>query len=1029
MRNFSDILLSQDWQNPHIVKWHCRTPHVPLHSYRSEQEARLAVGGSRQSLNGQWRFALFEQPEAVEPTVIEADFDDSAWAHIPVPSNWQMQGFDKPIYTNILYPFADRPPYVPQDNPTGCYRHRFTLEKQALTESTRIVFDGVNSAFHLWCNGHWVGYSQDSRLPAEFELTPYLQEGENLLVAMVLRWSDGSYLEDQDMWWLSGIFRDVYLYRKPILAIEDFFIRTELDALYQHAELRLETRLSQVTRHHQVQVALFDAQGECVARSQALHTGQRVVDEKGAWHDKTEHSLAIRSPTLWSDEAPYLYRCVICLLDEDGAPIEFESAAVGFRKVEITQGLLKLNGQPLLIRGGNRHEHHPELGHVMDEASMRRDIELMKQSNFNAVRTAHYPNHPRWYELCDEYGLYVVDEANLETHGQFPMSRLSNDPQWVNAYLQRMIGMVERDKNHPCVIIWSLGNESGIGTNHHAMYQWTKQRDPSRPVQYEGGGANTAATDIVCPMYARVDQHQPHPAVPKYALKNWISLPQENRPLILCEYAHAMGNSLGAFYKYWQAFREFPRLQGGFIWDWVDQGISKWDSEGRHYWGYGGDFGDTINDRQFCINGLLFPDRTPHPALHEVKKVQQPYQFTLNYPKLTIHNERLFAALPLELVVSVLCDGQEIKQERQPLDIAPRATITLDLASQLMLPEHEYHLNAVLLCREDQPWSKTGHCIASEQWCLQPRRSMLPKITHTPLPQWQRDGDKVRVEAANQQWQFNRQTGLLEQWWQSGQPVLSEPLRDNFYRAVLDNDIGTSEAQHLDPNSWIARWHAAGLDKLRVECEDLRVTTLNESVEVVVDVAHYHQQALALRTRWRYQIFGDAQVELNVEVRACADLPPLPRVGLTLALPVAETPVSWFGRGPHENYPDRLQSAYVGRYTATVDELHTPYIFPSENGLRCDTRQLQVGALVVEGDFHFSLSRYSQTMLDKAKHSNELVAGDKWYLNLDAQHMGVGGDDSWSQSVHPEFLLTQPHYQYQLTLRVKASSPQSAREP
>lgn len=323
-------------------------------------------------------------------------------------------------------------------------------------------------------------------MPAEFELTPYLQEGENLLVAMVLRWSDGSYLEDQDMWWLSGIFRDVYLYRKPILAIEDFFIRTELDALYQHAELRVETRLSQVTRHHQVQVALFDAQGECVARSQALHTGQRVVDEKGAWHDKTEHSLAICSPTLWSDEAPYLYRCVICLLDEDGTPIEFESAAVGFRKVEIAQGLLKLNGQPLLIRGVNRHEHHPELGHVMDEASMRRDIELMKQNNFNAVRTAHYPNHPRWYELCDEYGLYVVDEANLETHGQFPMSRLSNDPQWVNAYLQRMIGMVERDKNHPCVIIWSLGNESGIGTNHHAMYQWTKQRDPSRPVQYEG---------------------------------------------------------------------------------------------------------------------------------------------------------------------------------------------------------------------------------------------------------------------------------------------------------------------------------------------------------------------------------------------------------------------------------------------------------------------------------------------------------------------------------------------------------------
>ncbi len=636
MKTFDEIIRARDWENQHVIGANKIAPHSPLNAYANEEEASEGCYSKhkstyKQSLNGDWQFSLFSSPEEVPAESIETQYDDSHWDKISVPSNWQMKGFDKPIYTNVKYPFADNPPFVPAENPTGCYRTTFTLDNSWNDRTVRITFDGVNSAMHLWCNGHWVGYSQDSRLPAEFNLTPYLCDGENQLMVMVMRWSDGSYLEDQDMWWLSGIFRDVTLIAKPSICLEDISIETELDDVYCDASLKLKTRLNCNALDHYVQVKLYDAANQIVGSEEGYirQCGKKVIDEKGCWNDIAFHEIAVTAPHQWSAESPYLYRCVVSLLNSDGELVDCESYRIGFRKVEIEDGLLKVNGKPLLIRGVNRHEHHPENGHAVSYEDMLQDVLLLKQNNFNAVRTSHYPNHPAFYELCDEYGLYVVDETNIETHGQFPMSRLSNDAEWLNAYMQRMIGMVERDKNHASIIIWSLGNESGIGFNHHAMYQWIKQRDPSRPVQYEGGGSDTAATDIICPMYARVEQDQPFEAVPKWAIKNWVSRPGENRPLILCEYSHAMGNSSGCFNKYWEAFRQYPRLQGGFIWDWVDQGLSKTDENGVHYWAYGGDFGDEINDRQFCINGLMFPDRTPHPSMYEVKHAQQFYQFAL----------------------------------------------------------------------------------------------------------------------------------------------------------------------------------------------------------------------------------------------------------------------------------------------------------------------------------------------------------------------------------------------------------------
>lgn len=1024
MRSFSDIIASQDWQNQQVVKLNTVVPHAPLHSYRSSDAARTNLASKRQYLNGQWKFRLFERPEVVDAEAINAQFDDSGWDNIKVPSNWQMEGYDKPIYCNVKYPFTDNPPYVPEENPTAIYRQQFQVSAEQLSEQTRIVFDGVNSAMHLWCNGRWVGYSQDSRLPAEFDLTPYLVEGNNSLSVMVIRWCDGSYIEDQDMWWLSGIFRDVYLYTKPALAIRDVFINTELDDCYRDAVLAVTTDLSAKTTSHQVKVALFDAQGETVSLvgAQSAGTAQREVDEKGAWDDRIEHRLQVANPQKWSAEHPYLYRCVVTLLDEQGNELESEAYNIGFRRVEIVDGLLKLNGKALLIRGANRHEHDPKTGHAIDEASMLKDIKLLKQYNFNAVRTSHYPNHPRWYELCDEYGLYVVDEANLETHGQFPMSRLSNDPTWISAYMQRMTALVERDKNHPSIIIWSLGNESGIGPNLHAMYQWTKQRDPSRPVQYEGGGANTAATDIICPMYARVDQNQPHESVPKYPIKQWVSMPGEERPLILCEYAHAMGNSLGSFNKYWEAFREYPRLQGGFIWDWVDQGLDKYDEAGRHYWGYGGDFGDEINDRQFCINGVLFPDRSPHPSLFEAKKAQQFHQFGLDATRLSIRSELLFSAPAFVLRWTLKQDGEAIAKGEQSVAIAAEQLLELQLTDQW--PEFascsDYHLDVSLSLAEACAWADEGHLVSHEQFCLQ---NASPALGNTGAdngaPKVQLQGHELQISAASNRFVFDTRSGYLSQWLCSEQPVIASPLRDNFYRALLDNDIGTSEADTMDPNSWIARWSAAGLDRAEPSLTSLQHQLDDSVLALTANFEHRCDGRLLLESQWHYRIDAQGQVSLSIDVAKQAQLPPLPRVGLELALPAISDEVEWYGRGPHENYPDRILSAHVGHYAQPLEQMHTDYIFPSENGLRSDVRQARVGKLSIQGNFLFACSAYPQAMLEQAKHSCDLHADGNTYLRVDGFHMGVGGDDSWSPSVHKEFLLEQNHYRYQLVLSAK----------
>lgn len=1035
MKTVASVVAQNDWQNPVVFQRNRVNGHSPHHGFTTLDDAIQNKNAQKRSLNGAWDFRLYDAPESVSESLLAEALESeevAQWTCIPVPSNWQLEGFDKPIYCNVKYPFAVNPPIVPKDNPTGCYRTTFSLDSADLAKRTHIVFEGVNSAFHLWCNGEYVGYSQDSRLPAEFDLSPLLHAGENRLAVMVIRWSDGSYLEDQDMWWLSGIFRDVNLVTKPIHYIQDVFVTPSLDACYRDGQVAIRTAIH-APASFKIAVQLFDA-GKPITQQVVSGTNNKRIDEKGGWDDVVFQQLNVEAPKHWSAETPYLYRVVVQLLDDSDNVVDIEAYNVGFRTVEMKSGQLLVNGKPVLIRGVNRHEHHETKGHTINEEDMLEDIKLLKQNNFNAVRTAHYPNHPRWYELCDEYGLYVVDEANIETHGMFPMGRLSRDPLWAGAYMARFTQMVERDKNHPSIIIWSLGNECGHGPTHDAMYGWAKAFDTSRPVQYEGGGANTTATDIIAPMYARVDTDVEDDAVPKWAIKKWLSMPGEHRPVILCEYAHAMGNSLGSFDEYWKAFKDYPRLQGGFIWDWVDQGLTKHADSGQAYWAYGGDFGDTENDRQFCINGLLFPDRTPHPHLYEAKYCQQHLSFSLqeqdNKFLLTVSSDYLFRFTDNEsLKWQVLEDGIAIDSGEVTLNVAPQSNQLVTLSPRFeYTPGAQYHLNLDVALAKDCKWASAGHVMDTAQLFIANKAGITGFSDegnddtgefHIELAS---DDVMLHVNTANNTFSFNSETGLLTSWLHADSEVLNAPLEDNFFRAPLDNDIGVSEVDNPDPNAWESRWRRAGLGQWQRTCNKVNVQQGTHDVRITVLFDYIHKDNRVAATKWCYTINTKGELAIDVTVLLDDSLPPMPRIGMQTAIPALlnEEPssmqVNWKGLGPHECYPDRLSANRFADYTLPLDKMQTRYIYPTDNGLRSNCQLLNIGKVKAKGEFHFSVSEYGQSQLDNAKHTCDLMTQDCVFVYIDHAHMGVGGDDSWSPSTHKAFLLEKKRYSYRVEL-------------
>ena len=818
---------ANDWENPEVVGINKRPGHARTVPYATAEEA-LAAHFSKspyyQSLNGEWQFLYLPNPKAVPEAFYDGALDTLPWDPIAVPGNWTLQGYDRPIYTNVKMPIPPDPPRVPQeDNPTGLYRKTFSIPEAWDGRRIFIIFEGVESAFYLWANGHFVGYSQGSRLPAEFDLTDFVSPGENQLAAMVIRWSDGSYLEDQDHWWMAGIYRDVYLVAAPRVHILDFAARTLLDEAYENATLRVDVDLEafgqQTPDGYQVAMQLYDMAGQAVLDTPVSRALRRNIQDPAS----LTLSQSIAKPQKWTAETPKLYTLVLTLSDPGGQPLEHLSHKIGFRQVEMKDSRLLLNGQPLLLKGVNRHEHDGSHGKTISEESMIADILLMKQFNINAVRNSHYPNHPRWYELCDEYGLYVIDEANIEAHALY--HTLCRDPLWTTAFLERGKRMVQRARNHPCIILWSLGNESGYGPNHDALGGWIRGADPTRPLHYEGavsrhqgqewdGGA--LVTDIVCPMYPEVAD------IAAYARQ-----PTSARPLIMCEYAHAMGNGPGALYEYWQTIRAHDLLQGGFIWDWVDQGLLKTDENGARYWAYGGDFGDTINDVNFCINGLIWPDRTPHPALYEVKSVYQPVQFAahdLAAAQITITNEYAFKDLRhLAATWELSVDGRPLQSgPLPPLDLPPghKETITIPIEPLDLPPGAEAFLTLRFMLAESTTWAEAGHEVAAAQF-LMPIQAPTPRplpLHELPALTLARTENAAVISGDNFQLTYDINGGQIISWKVNGVELFAAGPSLNVWRAPTDNDgiKLDGERYHL-----LEEWLKAGLHELRHTVEEV----------------------------------------------------------------------------------------------------------------------------------------------------------------------------------------------------------------
>lgn len=993
-------------------------------------------------LNGHWKFHLAPEPSKVPTSFYERCFEDDAWGTIPVPSNWQCEGHDEPIYTNIQYPFPLNPPSAQRDgkvgytNSTGCYRTTFQVPDEWVSGQRRIfmTFDGVDSAFMCWLNGTWIGYSEDSRLPAEFDVTKAMQT-DNILAVQVMRWSNGSYLEDQDQWWLSGIYRDVRLYSKPVVFIADYQVTADISK--SQASICVGIELQSHLDHISDEIAAITVKvldkGRTVCETSS-NEFRKVIGEKPGFGNqstvppdnryKSNLHCHLQSPKLWSAENPYLYRLVITLVSSAGEEVDCEACRVGVRNIQISGGQLLVNGTPIIVQGVNRHEHCPKHGKCVKEDLMVQDIRLMKQNNFNAVRTAHYPNHPRFYDLCDEYGLYVVDEANIETHGFQSLLHstgfLSNKEEWENAFLSRFTRMVHRDYNHPSIIIWSLGNESGFGKSHEKMALWARDTDKTRPIMYEGGGARTSCTDIICPMYARVEVC--------YKLAYYKN---EKRPLILCEYSHAMGNSNGSLDKYWLHFKKNKRLQGGFIWDLVDQGLIKQDELGQEFWAYGGDFGDKPNDAQFCINGLVFPDRTVHPAMYEAKYLQQPVSVEWSsegqYRNVTITNWYHFSQLSHLHMLLHACsyDGSEIFHANIELPaIYPGQKHTFDVQSLIESSVvNRRHMSSVALLnftshlRSKTVWAGAGFEVAKSQLVLPKffRSNDMPISTNLTSKIDVRQSDGLVIASSNGVECCFASSGNFAGCIQSLKVhdglVIMGPIHPCFWRARTDNDRGGEGL------SYSSRWIDAGLDQLKIMKEPcISMKFVDDSFHVkscftlvsngdgfkrMVDVCMTH-------------IFmPSGEVHVNSCMNIVAALPELPRVGVRFKCNKNFQGVSWLGRGPHECYQDRKASAIFGRYTSTVDDMHTPYIVPSENGGRsdikwaaledCAGRRVQFTAESPILFSQFSASNFDLEMLDHATHTNELRRADYVNVHLDMYHMGVGGDDSWSPSVHSEF--------------------------
>ena len=967
------------------------------------------------------------KPDEVTLEDIAAETDRSRWGQVAVPGNWTLQGYGAPQYTNLQMPFPEEPPTVPEANPTGIYATSVEVPSDWQGRRVVIHFGGAESVLYVYVNGHAVGMGKDSRLPSEFDVTPFVAFGKsNEVVAVVVKWSDATFIEDQDQWWMGGLHREVYLYATAPVHIADAFVTAGLENNYRDGRLKTQVKIGfpgQPEEGWQVEVALFDPKGKAVFKKPLV--APVPVGLHGAWPRIEAHfDTVIKNVRVWSAELPYLYRIVLTLKNAAGKTIESTSTRIGFRSVEVGNRNLLVNGKRVFIKGVNRHDHHDTKGKALDRETLRLDAVAMKQFNFNAVRTSHYPNDPYWLDLCDEIGLYVIDEANVESHAYY--HQVSRDRRYAGAFLDRAIRMVERDKNHPSIILWSLGNESGYGPNHDAMAGWIRGYDSSRPLHYEPGvwlqnmdkqrskkqyDQGQRVTDIVCPMYPSIE------TIIKWATDK--DHPDQTRPLILCEYSHAMGNSNGSLADYWDAFEKYPGLQGGFIWEWIDHGIKQKTTEGVEYWAYGGDFGDVPNDLNFVCDGLVWPDRKPHPAVAEFRYLAQPAKAIGLDPKtgmLKIKNKQDFATLGwLRGTWEVKVDGIVRGKGKLPaLRTLPQQTeaIRLKLPALALEPGQEAFLCVRFESVAKTAWCKAGHLVGWDQFALPAktpkvvRKGKAIQRSFAPL-HLEQAGDRFVIENDAVYLAASKKGGRIESFRWQGRDLLLAGPELQIWRGPTDNDgiKGWKEGWRA-----LGKWRLQGLDQAEIvaapakirQNRDGTVTLLLEHAAKCIASA----RAVVLRHDYTLSPNGTLAVENHFTVDKA--VPDLPRLGVSLRLPAGFEKLKWFGRGPFENYVDRQRSAMIDLHESTVTAQYVPYIMPQEHGNHTDVRWLSIGEergpslrVQAQGPLEFSASHFTAQDLYAATHTYDLKPRPETILNLDLMQRGLGtlscGPDTLSQ--------------------------------
>ena len=1008
-----------DWETPDLVHRN-RLPgrgyFIPCADADSARLGDRASSTRLLLLNGAWSFHMAPTPAETPAGFESPAFDVSAWESISVPLSWQMNGYDKPHYTNVVYPFPVDPPRVPTENPTGCYRREFSLPDTWKGMRLTLRFEGVDSFFETWVNGKYAGCSKGSRLPAEFDVTAHVQPGVNILAVRVLKWSDGSYLEDQDMWWLSGIFRDVYLLARPRAHVADIAIRTGLDAAYRDAVVSLDASLANAGKTAAsvtLEAELCDPAGAVIRTAKSGACRLEAGRETAVTLDwKVPKALT------WTAETPHLYTLVLTLFDDKGRVLEAISQAVGIRTVEIRGPLFLVNGQPIKIKGVNRHEHHADLGRAVSLEAMIHDVQLMKMHNINAVRTSHYPDDPRWYDLCDQYGIYIIDECDLETHGFGYDIELQPtlQPVWKKAFVDRMQRMVMRDRNHPCVIMWSLGNESGhAGDNHKAMAAWAKQADPSRPIHYEGDGDGVVADLFSC-MYPHVHDLARIGGASSAEPVTWNKWTMErwgNRPALMCEYAHAMGNGPGNLKDYWDTIYAHPRLMGGCIWEWMDHGIRTRTADGREYFAYGGDFGEYPHDGNFVMDGLCFPDRTPTPGLTEYKAVLCPVAVEPVDPaagRIRLVNRLDFlSAGVFRMSWALMADGDILDSGTVALPaIAPHK------AREIQLPyDRPKSLKPGALCRvtvrfllaEDTRWASAGFEVGAAQFDVPfkaPAQIVRP-AAGMPGIRWQKTDTAIAAEGTGFRLVFDTIRGRIASWRNQGTELIKEGPRLDFWRAPTDNDGGWTGIANS--------WRASSLNHLQHRIDGVTVSAGDKdrslTIEAEVRIAPPNGRH-AFLCHYTYSLFGSGDLILSVrgkpyvnplDTQATPDQWPekMPRIGLGLALQPGFERATWYGRGPGESYADSQEAALFGVWHASVDELMTSYMKPQENGNRKDTHWVALtdtrglGLLAIGRPLiDFSAHHYTADDLSAAKHPCDLVRRNEIILHLDMRQRGLG---------------------------------------